>query len=47
MSYEKKKLDIEIIYKISGNSESKVKIFGKDFINNNKNKCKIIYKNQE
>ena len=35
----------EIIYK--PNKNSKVKIFGKIFVNNNKQNCKIIYKNKE
>ena len=37
--------EITIIYKING--ESNIKIFDDTFVNNNKNNCKIIYKNQE
>ena len=35
----------EIIYK--PNKEGKVRIFGENFVNNNKDKCKIIYNNKE
>ena len=40
---------ISLIYNINENNkkEGKVKIFGKDFVNNNKNKCKILFKNKE
>ena len=40
---------ISLIYDINENDkkEGKVKIFGKDFVNNNKNICKIIYENKE
>ena len=34
-----------IIYKIE--NTDKIKLFGKDFINNNKKNCKIIIKNKE
>ena len=40
------KNEINIIYN-NINNEDKIKIFGKTFINNNKDKCKIIYNNQE
>ena len=51
MSYFKLKKEIEgeekiIIYKINKN-EKKVKIFGKDFVKNNKNKLKIIFEDTE
>ena len=42
-----KNIDIEIIYKSNKNNEEKIRIFGKKFVNNNKNKCKIVYKCQE
>jgi hypothetical protein len=38
--------EIIIRYKIN-KGEKKVKIFGNEFINNNKNKCKIIYEGKE
>ena len=34
-----------IIYKIEG--ENRIKLFGEDFINKNKNNCKIIIENKE
>ena len=37
--------EITMIYNI--NNEDKVKIFGETFVNNNKDKCKIIYEHQE
>ena len=37
---------ISLIYKIS-KDDPKIKIFGKDFINHNNKKCKIIYQNKE
>ena len=33
-----------MIYKIN-NNENKIRIFGKTFVENNKNKCRIIYNN--
>ena len=39
------KNEINIIYKI--NKEEKIKIFGEKFVENNKDKCKIIYNNKE
>ena len=43
--------EINIIYQIDDisqcNEEGKIRIFGKEFVNNNKNNCKIIYNNQE
>ena len=48
MSYENKSaknIDIDIIYK--SNANKKIKIFGKTFVDNNKNNCKIIYKGKE
>ena len=39
------KNEINITYKI--NNEEKIKIFGRKFIENNKDKCKIIYDNKE
>ena len=38
--------EIEIIYK-QNNNERKVRIFGSTFVDNNKNKCEIIYKNKQ
>ena len=48
MSFENENLiDIQLNYKpLSYNSE-KFRIFGKNFVNHNKDKCKIIYKNKE
>ena len=40
-------LEIELKYNPINNNEEKLRIFGKDFIKNNINKCKIIYKNKE
>ena len=37
--------EIEIIY--LSNEERKVKMFGSNFVDNNKQKCKIIYNNKE
>ena len=37
--------EINIIY--NKNNEDKIKIFGDDFVKNNKNKCKFIYNNKE
>ena len=39
--------EIEIKYKPKKNNNYKVRIFGEGFIENNRNKCKIIYKNGE
>ena len=38
--------EITLIYKIN-NNEQKVKIFDVDFVNNNKDNCKIIYNHEE
>ena len=39
------KMDIEIIYDPRGNNNDIInRIFGTTFVNNNKDKCKIIYK---
>lgn len=40
---------ISLIYEINENNEKerKVKIFGKDFVNNNKNICNILFENKE
>ena len=38
--------EIMIIYKIDKN-ENSIRLFGKDFVNNNKNICKIIYDEKE
>ena len=38
--------EISIIYKIKKN-EDRIKLFGAEFIKNNKNKCKFIYRNKE
>ena len=40
------KNEINIIYN-NMNNEDKIKIFDEDFINNNKDKCKILYEDQE
>ena len=39
--------EIDIIYKKSRNTRDKLKIFGEEFVKNNKDKCKIIYNNKE
>ena len=39
--------EIELYYKPKEDNEEKVKIFDKEFINNNRDKCKIIYENYE
>ena len=39
--------DIDMIYEIKENNKKKVRIFGEEFVNNNKEKCKIIYDNNE
>ena len=38
--------EITLIYKIN-NNDKKIKIFGSEFVNNNKNICKIIYEGEE
>ena len=38
--------EINIIYNVS-KTDDKIKIFGKEFVKNNKNKCKIIFENKE
>jgi len=38
--------ELTLIYKINKN-EDKIKIFGKEFVNNNKNNCKILYEGLE
>ena len=40
------KNEIDIIYNIP-NNENEIKIFGKEFVENNKDLCKIIYDNKE
>ena len=42
-----KKIEIEIVYDPMEDNDHKMRIFGKNFVNNNKDKCKIIYKNKE
>ena len=37
--------EINIIYEIE--DENRIKIFGNTFVNNNKNKCRIIFENKE
>ena len=37
----------EILYKPQTNNKEKLRIFGKYFVINNKDKCKIIYRNKE
>ncbi len=39
--------DIEIIYERKENKDNKTRIFGENFVVNNKNNFKIIYKDQE
>jgi len=43
---KEKKDEITLIYNIDKNSNF-IKIFDSEFVNNNKNNCKIIYKNKE
>ena len=38
---------IEMVYVPKENNEKDVRIFGEDFVYNNSDKCKIIYKNKE
>ena len=40
------KNEITIIYKVSKNKNT-IKLFGLNFIKNNKDKCKYIYENKE
>ena len=42
-----KNICIKMIYGPKEEYEEKLRIFGEIFVNNNKNKCKIIYKNKE
>ena len=42
---EKEKTEINIIYDIKRGNE--IKIFGKEFVKNNKNICKMIIDNKE
>ena len=44
---EKNSKDIEIIIKYRKNDEFEIQIFGQNFVNNNKDKCKIIYEGKE
>ena len=37
--------DIEIIYDIDEMAK-KIRIFGKEFVDNNKNKCKLFFNNK-
>ena len=46
MYNEMNKNEIDIIYNIP-NNENEIKIFGKEFVENNKDLCKIIYDNKE
>jgi hypothetical protein len=39
-----KNMEILIKYKPKEDNEEKVRIFGENFVNNNIQKCKIIYK---
>ena len=38
---------IKMIYKIDKENKNKIKIFHFRFVDNNKGKCKILYKNEE
>ena len=40
-----KSMFFDLYYKPKENNKEKVRILGETFLNNNKNKCKIIYKN--
>ena len=42
-----KPIYINIIYKTKENKEDNIKLFGENFIKNNKDKCKIIYNDKE
>ena len=39
--------EINIIYNINNIKDDSLKIFGSEFVKNNKNNCKIIYENKE
>ena len=42
-----KYIHIKLIYLPNRNKKEKLRIFGSEFIKNNKNKCKIIFNNSE
>ena len=46
LNKKEKKDEITLIYNIDKNSDF-IKIFDSEFVNNNKNNCKIIFKNKE
>ena len=39
--------EVEMVYKLKENNEETIRIFGYFFVINNKDKCKIIYKDKE
>ena len=46
--HNKSFIEITILYKIDFQEKDKgIKIFGKEFVNNNRKNCKIKYKNKE
>ena len=45
MSHQNREDIITIIYKTEG--KNKIQIFSDDFVKNNKDKCKIVYKDKE
>ena len=47
MSNKNEEDNIEIIYKINDKNIKKIDLFGFRFVKNNKDKCKIIYKDKE
>ena len=46
MLYQDGEFDITIIYKFNNLQKNKLRIFGSSFVNNNKDKCMMIYKNK-
>ena len=47
MSNKNEEDNIEIIYKINDKNIKKIDLFSLRFVKNNKDKCKIIYKDKE
>ena len=45
--YEKDKSEINIIYDINKEKNENINIFGKDFVKNNRNICRMIIDNKE
>ena len=47
MSQKNEVIDIRIIYKSKKENKDKIRIFGKNFVKNNKDKAKIIFNGNE